>query len=791
MGTRIGAKTTLVAALGVAVVAACSLVLPPAALAAPAATVAPGAPAAAVPPTPAGMQAVAEGGTLRLDVNMQTGGFQVVDKRNGYTWQSGLQNTQPYAANEYWRDTLRSQFGMGRTTTERTNEIDQNNQYNTSQDVATVQVSRIGGGVAETFNYTSDAISYVVDITLQADHLVVTVPSKSIYESLDPKSHQPLPLSIAGSAAGAKQGACPRFPPPPPTMSLQLFYFPPECYELSSINFLPAFGAGVPGENGYVVVPDGSGALIDFAKVHPIYTNKYDQPVYGDPTTTPYADAWLPEANMPIFGIVHDSQANAANSAAMLGVITEGAATASIEVVPAGQRAKLYLASVNFTYRPQYNALGIGMARSLEYSWQPVLGDRQVTYYFLNGGAANYSGLATRYRQYLIDTQHATPLTPQPQPPLLLHVLNGAREAGVQFDPFMQLTTFQQTQQMLKDLKAAGVGAVRATLEGWMQNGVEWTTLPTIWPPDGRLGGTGGLSHLAAWTKANGDQLVLATNVYHAYKSSGKFNVRADSLHQESQLILQDFYKAYLISPDFAQKTLYPALRQRMQKIGVNGTDFDYLARDVYPNFAPKHLLDRVQSADAWMSMVSGAKTHLGSAGVQGGNTYAVGSADYFYDAPTTDSGFNYETKGIPFWEIAVHGLALYSGREFNLLSTPQLDKLQSIEDGALPSWELTWQPASELRYTYYNTLYSSQFSQWAKQAEQEYQQEAQRGYARLAYVAMTGNENLAPGVDVSDYADGSHVVVNYNAQPATLSAQYGGRVVPAQDYIVISGGGK
>jgi len=814
VGTLNGAKTALAAALGGAVVSACCVALSPAALAAgtssgtaagtvsgAAAASAVGAAAGAggaaapgvqVPAIPKGMQLMADDGTLRLAANVQTGDFEVIDERNGAVWNSSIPNPKPYATNQYWQDTLMSQFGMGYTTTERTNAIDANNQFNSTQALAQLTVTKIANGMAMKYAFGSPYyISFEATVVLQGAHLVVTVPESSIYESVAPNSTTALPLSTAGSPAGAKQGACPRFPPPPKTMSLQLFYFPPECYELSSINFLPAFGAGVPGQTGYVVVPDGSGALIDFQANHPIYTQDYNMPVYGDSTVTPNADQWLPEANMPVFGIVHTNTTHPAQSAAMLGVITHGAANANIVVVPAGQQANLYLASVDFTYRPQYDALGIGLSRSQKYSWKPILGDRQVTYYFLDGSQANYSGLALRFRQYLIDNQHAKPLAPQAEPPLLLHVLNGIREVGVQFDPFLRATTFAQTQQIAQDLKSAGIGNIRLTLEGWMLNGWQWTTLPHIWPPDGRLGGVGGLQRLASWSKGNGVQLVLATNVYHAWQSYGAFNLRTDTLHLESQLVLQDFNNAYLISPDFAANTLYPPLEKQMQRVGVTGTDFGYLARDVYPNYQPQHTLTRQQAAQDWMNMVGGARKTLGTAGVQGGNTYAVGAANYFYNAPTTDSGFDYESSAVPFWEIAVHGLALYSGQEANLYSTPTLQKLQMIEDGALPAWEITWQPASVVRYTNYNMLFSSQFSQWAPAMEQEYKQEVQSGYARLAYVAITNNQDIAPGVNVTDYADGSQVVVNFNSQPVTLPAQYGGRVVKAQDYIVIPGGGQ
>jgi hypothetical protein len=143
----------------------------------------------------------------------------------------------------------------------------------------------------------------------------------------------------------------------------------------------------------------------------------------------------------------------------------------------------------------------------------------------------------------------------------------------------------------------------------------------------------------------------------------------------------------------------------------------------------------------------------------------------------------------VPFWEIAVHGLALYSGRESNLLDSPTQQTLQMIEYGALPNWELTWQSPTTLRYTQYDLLYSSQFSQWEPSLLQQYKQEMQTGYAALAYVPITNNYELQPGVYVTTYQNGSNVIVNFNSTAVKLS-QFGGVTVAAQNYTVIPGGG-
>ncbi len=797
LASSVGAVSVFTWTLGVVqpARAASSTAVPSAASAASATASTPGATASAsagvtIPPPAKGTTTVADDGTLRLDVNMGTGWFEVVDERNGAVWTSGPQNPTQYAQNGYWQDILQSQFDMGTVDISRNAVAGENDMWGQNQWFfqgyfqADLSTKQIPNGVALTYDYTKAAIQYTADLTIQGAHLIVTIPGNQIYEALNPKTGAQLPL---GSPLG-----CHKYPQPKPQNLISLYFFPPECWELTSIATLPALGAGHPGTGGYAVIPDGSGAEIAFNAQHPIYTDQFAQPVYGDTTVTPNADSWLPQANLPLYGIVHSNAQDPTQSSAMLGLITKGAGQAYVESIPAGQRSNLYLSFFKFVYRPKFNALGIGDVQALQYFWNPVLGDRQATYYFLDGSQANYAGLALKYRQLLMQNEHLQPLKNTGNPPLLLQVMNGIREIGVLFAPFERMTTFSQTAQMLQTLHNQGVTSVRVALEGWMANGYQWKTLPKIWPPDGRLGGTGGLRQLTSEAKSLGDQVVVAMDLYHAYPGGPGYNVRADTLYQESQLPLSDYGalgNTYLLSPAFVEQKELPRLLQDLKRIGVSGVDFQYLARNVYPQLAKKHPLSRDQAEVDLMAMVSAAQQQLGTAGVQGGNGYAIGPSQYFYNAPVSDSGFNYETESIPFWEIVVHGLALYSGRESNLLSSPVQQNLQMIEDGALPVWELTWQSASNSRFTSYNYLYSSQFSHWEPAAVAQYKQEVQKGYAALAYVAITGSGQVQPGVNVTDYANGAHVIVNFNNTAVTLP-QYGNITVPAQDYKVIPGGG-
>ena len=73
---------------------------------------------------------------------------------------------------------------------------------------------------------------------------------------------------------------------------------------IGEISLLPYSLCGEPGEDGYILIPDGSGALIDFSTVNP-NASAYKQRVYGrDPAMSYYYDEGTGvDRIMPVFGI--------------------------------------------------------------------------------------------------------------------------------------------------------------------------------------------------------------------------------------------------------------------------------------------------------------------------------------------------------------------------------------------------------------------------------------------------------------------------------------------------------
>jgi hypothetical protein len=141
--------------------------------------------------------------------------------------------------------------------------------------------------------------------------------------------------------------------------------------------------------------------------------------------------------------------------------------------------------------------------------------------------------------------------------------------------------------------------------------------------------------------------------------------------------------------------------------------------------------------------------------------------------------------RAVPFAHIALHGLISYTGEYANLRDQYKNEFLRSIEYGANPSFVFTNAESIDMKGAYWVWYYSMNYKDWESKAVEEYQ----RFNTALGDVQgkfITGHKQLAPNVFETTYDGGKRIIVNYNLQ----SYSGGGISVPAQDFIVVNGGG-
>ena len=129
-----------------------------------------------------------------------------------------------------------------------------------------------------------------------------------------------------------------------------------ENYTVASFYVYPFLGYSYLGEDdGYMIIPDGQGAIIELKDNEERYKSPFDRAVYGTNIgieDTVYSD-WGVSAEqvlLPVFGMVHEE-----DQMAVLGFIENGDAAARIMAYPNGVRMKFDWVCAKYLYRMIYS----------------------------------------------------------------------------------------------------------------------------------------------------------------------------------------------------------------------------------------------------------------------------------------------------------------------------------------------------------------------------------------------------------------------------------------------------
>ena len=692
-------------------------------------------------------QLAQETGALRLYVDPGLGKIVVEDKRSGKLWRSN-----PVEPAER-KTLLQNAVFLLNFTNDR---LQMTNLASSASENPELRIEKLdGGGIRGIFNLTKRKITLALDLRLTDDYLEVSIPDDQIEER--------------GS------------------------------FRVVSIEVLPLFGSAKVGSEGYVMIPDGSGALVTFKPEFPQYRQRYSGVIYGEDgggrafrrlTGSVRQRSYSEQPWLPIWGLKDGDHA-------YVGMVTQGDFEANINAYLSGYITNRNRASAEFLYRRQAS---IPRRRTLfvnRIEERRLLGPRKLRYVLLNGEDANYVGMAKAYRDYLTGTRGVQRITEPPRPYLQLF-MGITRRIGF-FDEFVQMTTFPQAQEILQAFLDKGLKDFDVTLLGWNDDGFRGR-FPRRYPAESDLGGDGELRKLINFAHGNGLRVVFNDDYLYGYtRYNGGiigqipgirniwknfaygFNTRFDVMRGVNKLAINSGSDdVYLINPRIA-RTRYAEkdlpLHQRMK---ADGVEFRYFGRFVLSDTNELHPLRREAVAAEWMQIVDHAKEVLGgSVSVEGANGYSLGHTDRIIETPM-DSTDAFADLPVPVYQIATHGLVNLMAPLANLRNDPRREFLRQIEWGAQPVYQLTFQPSADLIRTRHHELFSSEYTDWVDEAAAEYKVfHEQLGH--LATQFIENHEQLMDEVFRTTFEDGTRVVVNYRDEAVTVDGQ---RIGP-KDYLV------
>jgi hypothetical protein len=167
------------------------------------------------------------------------------------------------------------------------------------------------------------------------------------------------------------------------------------------------------------------------------------------------------------------------------------------------------------------------------------------------------------------------------------------------------------------------------------------------------------------------------------------------------------------------------------------------------------------------LNTISTAKEKYSQLALHRPNAYMFDVLSAYLDMPVTNSQFDIYTDLIPLIPIVLKGFVpmFTPYLNFNALGIERL--LQMIDFGVNPSYLLTHEPTSKLRFTPSNRYYTTQFSDFEDDIQNTYDfiSKALDGVINQSIVSR---EMLTVGVSKVTYSNGVSIIVNYRQVPFT-----------------------
>lgn len=647
---------------------------------------------------------VASNSNFELYVNMETGLFAFRTADGEHTWWSNPYNADedPNANNSKKAD-LKSTLVVNAV---KVTDTDSPSTPLRSFSNGEVSVTKVENGFRAEYHFPTEGIWIPYYITLKDDYVEASIAVDEIYE-----------VEIQGDKEGSTSVDS------------------NGIRSVVDVNFLQDLGAAYSDEEGYIITPDGSGAVINFnnGKAN---TNLYTQRIYGRDLakSQDMAPAKTEQAYLPIMGIVREDNA-------LLEVVTEGSAYATANASVSGQKATSYNSAwFNFQLRATDTYyMGGQNAQPLNAYQENKIPETRLTvrYYPIVKDNVSYVDVAKRYQQYLVEEKGLTKVEKE-EAPLYLDVYGGTvKEQSILGFPVnleTAATTYEQAKQILQELNNNGVGNIILSYEDFNAAGITSRISNSV-DYSGTLGGKNKFKELKSYCEAN--NIILAPSVdLMNYERSGNGYTKtgASAIAITKAYATQGVYELafgtphdtrnswYILSPAYFQKVYGEVVssytKEGMQAISVaDGTNMLYsdytgnTARTTSRQQAINNLIEGYKMINqSNLTFVAGAA-----------NDYALPYVDYLKDVPLYSSNFDVYDYDIPFYELVIHGYIPYTTKAKNASSSADELFVYSVVTGTPLHYEVMYQDPNEFTDCSYDELFYTYYSGWVSDICTEY----------------------------------------------------------------------
>ncbi len=495
--------------------------------------------------------------------------------------------------------------------------------------------------------------------------------------------------------------------------------------KLCQVELFPFFSAAVGSEAGYLFVPDGNGAIIDF-KDRYRNADDYEKPVYGADSAVNInlksvdASAGI---KMPVFGMKK-------GSFAFFAEISKADAMARICASSADDRYSASSVWASFCYR-ECDETGIidgdNLIRTVRMADEnPTSVNPVVKYRFLNGDEANYLGMAKLYREILIEKYALSPLSTQESKiiPFLQVYGKTYRKSsffGIPYNKAVNATTFNDVENMYNALIGEGIEDFSIALYGFSKGGFNNNYIKKQ-KFDSGLGGNKGFNSLVE-TAQNAD-IYAVYDLNRDYSAADNFFKGKKYIQSLNSLTIvrekgalstgasANLQKWLLLNSQQLLKNANKLLKslQNPEKYGVL---YQNMGSEIYNDFNKSHSADRQQLIDTYSEILKNTEKTAKNVASDGANIYMLSGTNFLTEVPLSSSNYEIFSQDVPFYTTVLQGYVKMASVPLNNTENIDAAVMLCAEYGVMPTYRITQCSSDELKDTNLNFLYNSKFEDW------------------------------------------------------------------------------
>jgi hypothetical protein len=498
---------------------------------------------------------------------------------------------------------------------------------------------------------------------------------------------------------------------------------------LSKLSFMRTFGAAGVNDEGYFVIPDGSGALINFNNGKTVVP-QYSGTVYGtDITRVPITAANKTEnVSLPMYGIVKNGQG-------MMAVVDKGDAQSSVNAYVSGLNNKVYYNACFFDFlmrtKDEFTFNGTQSDSSSltvfeQYGMKvPAI---EVRYYPVSdeGGTVDFVDIAAKYREYLVEDKGAEVKTTDSSTPLYLNFYGGTikQESVLGFPvklPYA-VTDYEAAADILKRISAQGVSDMVVSYEDYTQANIK-EQVASKGTASSLLGGKKEFNNLLSFAAGAGIDIYPAVSNVTFVTGSGYNTVTDTAVRVTGQFSRQPVFdlahkipnqyydEMSLLSPRSYER-IYKSLASSYPSLGYKGISLGDTANTIYGDYGLSPA-GRENSKEIIIKGYESFKAAGLSVLADNANGFIIPYADHITNIPLESSGYDIFDRDIPFYQIAMYGLVPVSTIGVN--GEPRMgDKiLEAVSAGSNLTFDMIGVTADDIKDTLYDGLYYANAEEW------------------------------------------------------------------------------